>query len=103
MKSYITSPWYTHSFQGHAGRASGGAAHDIRRGSTVEKPLSTFTMQRTSVLHALLLLGISLQLQSASGSPPTWSDNFVHAQIPVTASDLIKKAEAFVKVYIHFL
>ena len=98
------SPWCTlkSRFSGpfKVGSASGGAARDCtRRGPAIEMALSSFTMQRTSALHAVLLLVIALQLQPASGSPLTGSDNFAHAQIPVTASDLIKKAETFVKVF----
>ena len=57
-------------------------------------------MQRANVLPALVLCVITLQLQSANGSPLTLSDNPVQEQAPLSSNALVDEAKTFVKVYV---
>ena len=59
---------------------------------------SIFTMQRANLLHTLVLGVITLQLQSANGSPLTLSDNPVQEQALLSANALVDEAKTFVKV-----
>ena len=74
------------------------ALHIYLRCASTATTVLNFAMRKASVLYAILLSVISLQLQSARGSPLSWSDNHVHVQAPLSASTLIDKIETFVKV-----